>query len=117
MPERQQALSICRPLSNLQEAVAAVQAEQGRAPQLWATAARPTVERPLTDFAAAREQLAETEEPIMILFGTGHGLVDAVLSSADTLLTPIHGAGDYNHLSVRSAVAIVLDRLLAPKGA
>lgn len=115
MPERQQALSICRPLSSLQEAVAAVEAEQGRAPRLWATAARPTVERPLTDFGAARELLHGSEEPIMILFGTGHGLADSVLGSADTLLAPIHGAGDYNHLSVRSAVAIVLDRLLAPK--
>ena len=27
---------------------------------------------------------------------------------------PITGQGEYNHLSVRSAAAIVLDRLLAP---
>jgi len=30
----------------------------------------------------------------------------------DMLLEPIEGYTDYNHLSVRSAAAIILDRLL-----
>ena len=40
-------------------------------------------------------------------------LVDEVLTSAHALLPPIRSAegGDFNHLSVRSAAAIVLDRL------
>ena len=114
MPERQEALSVCQPLATLEDAVVAVEQAEGRAPQLWATAARPSVGRSLTAFREARETLGNTGEPILILFGTGHGLTDQVLADADVLLAPIHGTGEYNHLSVRSAVAIVLDRLLAP---
>jgi hypothetical protein len=46
-----------------------------------------------------------------VLFGTGSGLADDVLENADYHLMPIQGSSDYNHLSVRSAVAIMLDRL------
>jgi hypothetical protein len=35
----------------------------------------------------------------------------AVRERCAIAIEPIHGAGDYNHLSVRSAAAIVLDRL------
>src|SRR5690606_16528271 len=51
---------------------------------------------------------------VLVLFGTGYGLAPAALALADVVLTPIHGASDYNHLSVRSAAAIALDRLLSP---
>jgi hypothetical protein len=114
IPERHVALALCESLATLEQAIADVQRREGARPTLLATAARPTVTRPLTRFAAAREQL-RTGGPYLILFGTGHGLADAVLQSADVLLEPIAGAaGDYNHLSVRAAAAIVLDRLLAP---
>lgn len=48
----------------------------------------------------------------LLLFGTGHGLAPEVMESADLVLAPILGLGQYNHLSVRSAAAIILDRLL-----
>lgn len=52
--------------------------------------------------------------PILLVFGTGFGLHESILNQADMLLAPIKGASDddYRHLSVRSAVSIVLDRLL-----
>lgn len=34
-----------------------------------------------------------------------------MMEKFDYILEPIHGTGEYNHLSVRSAVAIILDRL------
>ncbi|MGL5950307.1 MAG: RNA methyltransferase, partial [Cetobacterium sp.] len=40
------------------------------------------------------------------------GLIDEVMNMSDYILEPIRGAADYNHLSVRSAVSIILDRLL-----
>jgi hypothetical protein len=46
------------------------------------------------------------------LLGTGWGLTEAVLSQSDYVLEAVEGQGDYNHLSVRSAAAIILDRLL-----
>ncbi len=49
---------------------------------------------------------------MLLIFGTGWGLAPAVVAEADALLEPIRSAvGDYNHLSVRSACAIALDRL------
>ena len=45
------------------------------------------------------------------MFGTGWGLAPEVIDRCDDLLEPILGVGDYNHLSVRSAAAIILDRL------
>jgi len=49
--------------------------------------------------------------PLLLIFGTGHGLANCVHANADYILQPISGVGDYNHLSVRSAVAVVLDRI------
>jgi hypothetical protein len=48
---------------------------------------------------------------ILLLFGTAWGLVDEVFDKADYLLDPVEGYTNYNHLSVRSAAAIILDRL------
>ena len=62
-------------------------------------------------FGLLRELLEDQETPFFILFGTGWGLTQEVKDSSDYVLAPIEGKG-YNHLSVRSAVAIILDRLL-----
>jgi hypothetical protein len=56
--------------------------------------------------------LREDSAPFLLLLGTGWGLTDAVLAQSDYILEPIEGGTDYNHLSVRSAAAIMLDRLL-----
>ncbi len=55
--------------------------------------------------------LHNENQPLLLLFGTGHGLTDSIHSAADYVLQPVNGVGDYNHLSVRSAVAIILDRI------
>jgi hypothetical protein len=59
-----------------------------------------------------RETLEEGG-PHVLLFGTGWGLTREFLASCDYMLKPIEGLGGYNHLPVRSAVAIILDRLLS----
>jgi len=53
-----------------------------------------------------------TYRPYLLLFGTAWGLSTEFIAKADYILTPIRAGSDYNHLSVRAAVAIVLDRLL-----
>ena len=62
-----------------------------------------------------RERLAaEADAPWLIVFGTGWGLETGFLErESDYLLEPIPGRGDYNHLSVRSAAGMILDRLLS----
>jgi len=53
--------------------------------------------------------------PHLLIFGTAWGLAESFIAEADFVLEPISGTTEYNHLSVRSAAAIILDRLLAPK--
>jgi hypothetical protein len=62
-------------------------------------------------FAALRERL-HAGEPMLVLFGKAWGLSPSALASADVRLAPIEGGTGFNHLSVRSAMAIVVDRLL-----
>ena len=62
--------------------------------------------------AALRVKMKSADvPPMLILFGTGFGLAPAVLERADIVLDAILGPSDYNHLSVRAAVSIILDRL------
>jgi hypothetical protein len=117
MPHRSEALAIARAASSIEETVDWIANTEGAPPRLIATAARPLESRALTTFADAARQLRTDDRPALILFGTGHGLVDTVLEQADLLLEPIHGVGEYNHLSVRAAAAIVLDRLFGSRGA
>ena len=49
--------------------------------------------------------------PLLVLFGTGWGLTEEVIGRADHLLPAITGIGTYNHLSVRTAAGIILDRV------
>ncbi len=66
-------------------------------------------------FKDLREKIwDESSPPILLVFGTGFGLHEDIIKQADLLLEPLKGASkdDYRHLSVRSAVSIVLDRLL-----
>ena len=50
--------------------------------------------------------------PKLILFGTGYGMSEELVNSSNFHIFRIEGAGPYNHLSVRSAIAITLDRLI-----
>jgi tRNA (guanine37-N1)-methyltransferase len=79
----------------------------GEKPLLVATTAR--TER-ATVSAASLGKIAESR-PVLLLFGTGWGFRKEVFDVVDYVLEPILGASDFNHLSVRSAVAILLDRL------
>jgi hypothetical protein len=62
-------------------------------------------------FRRLRELLVDAV-PIVLAFGTAWGLSDSFMADADFILDPLIGAGTYNHLSVRSAVSIILDRAL-----
>jgi len=56
-------------------------------------------------------EASEKVASLLIILGTGWGLADAMIPSVSRVLTPIEGASSWNHLSVRSAGAILLDRL------
>ncbi|MCX8083784.1 MAG: tRNA (guanosine(37)-N1)-methyltransferase TrmD [Calditerrivibrio sp.] len=83
-----------------------IEEKEGSRPTIIATTAR------YQEKAIKLEKLKEiADNPILILFGTGWGFTKDVLEFADYVFEPIYGAGDFNHLSVRSAVAIYLDRI------
>lgn len=109
-PDRQAALSLIRLQPTLQTMLRDLEDEHSdRRPLVIATSARNTgTSLSYPDLAA----LTHDDRPIVLLFGTAWGLADQVMEAADHRLEPIHGHGDYNHLAVRSAVAIILDRLL-----
>jgi len=65
------------------------------------------------DYAEARV-LAE-QHPLLLVFGTGHGLAPALYTHERPCLKPVR-AGRYNHLSVRTAAAVILDRLVGEDG-
>ena len=108
-PERAEALSLVRIGASLEEAIAEIEGERGRRPRLVATSARGGGRR--VSYQEEAATIRKEPRPTLLLFGTGHGLSPRVLRAVDVFLEPIQGPSDYNHLSVRSAAAITLDRL------
>ncbi len=109
-PARKEALNLVRLEFSLEAVIEKVSEERGRKPLLLTTSAR-AQEKSLS-YRAARDRIAE-KEPILLLFGTAHGLAPEVMESTDYCLPPVGADTGYNHLSVRSAVSIILDRLLS----
>ncbi len=106
-PDRAKALSkvtICR---SLEETIAAVTERTGARPRLVATSAR-------VPGSATVPQVREwlEDSPVLVILGTGSGLANEVIEHCDAVLRPVRPYGPYNHLSVRSAAAIMLDRIL-----
>lgn len=114
---RKVALEIVRVQSDLEEAVVSAERESGARPLLVATSARRQAVPGTTTITHAelREGIASGGRPYMLILGTGWGLAPSVIERADFLLEPIHGVAEYNHLSVRAAAAIMLDRLRGPR--
>ncbi len=109
-------------VSDLNEAVEEVEAREGRPPLLVGTSARDDQhgfsDHKMTSYGALRKRLRESPEPAMILFGTSWGLAPELMERMDLRLPPVLGdAGTYNHLSVRAAAAVILDRLLGDREA
>jgi tRNA (guanine37-N1)-methyltransferase len=107
---RKEALALVRVKDTLDDVLIHVEQECGEKPRIIVTSARPGGER--TSFAQVKDMLINTTHPFLILLGTGWGLTETIISQSDYVLEAIEGCTDYNHLSVRSAAAIILDRLL-----
>jgi hypothetical protein len=110
---RKDALARVRLADDLDAAIADVERETGRLPHVVATTAHEGQDR--LSCGALRERLAAEGPAVLLVFGTGWGLTEEVLARADDILEPIRGRRDYNHLSVRSAAAIILDRVLGDR--
>jgi len=111
-PTRKESLSLTRVSRTIDEAAREISDLWQTKVKRVATAASPHPRN--MDFEFFRKVLKDSDTPFLILFGTGWGLTQEVKDNADYVLAPIEGKG-YNHLSVRSAVAIILDRLLGDR--
>jgi hypothetical protein len=110
IPDRKVALALIRTATSLDDAYAQLGGRENV--EVWVTAARSVSSAPM-GAAAARARLEEEGKPVLLLFGTGWGLAREVIEQADKVLAPIRAKDDsgFNHLSVRAACAILLDRL------
>jgi len=110
-PKRQQAIELIRVFPTIEEALVDWQTVTGGEPfPVLTGAARDDG----GSFAGCREKLKE--KPGLILFGTGWGLAPELFDRGWFVLEPVQGVDRYNHLSVRAAAAIILDRLAGRPG-
>jgi hypothetical protein len=110
-PDRCQALDCLRVVSSFDEALADWRALAGPESLAVLTGAR---HQDGIDYPQASALAAE--HPIMLVFGTGHGLAPDIYAADRPCLKPVR-AGQYNHLSVRTAAAVVIDRVIGECGA
>ncbi|MCK9328590.1 MAG: RNA methyltransferase [Candidatus Cloacimonetes bacterium] len=108
---RVDALSVIKFAKSIDESVNLIKNQENNHPIIITTTAQ-TKENQIS-FYNLKELIKSSQRPIYLLFGTGNGLCEEILNSSDYILSPIQAKSKYNHLSVRSAVAIVLDRLLS----
>ncbi len=109
-PDRKDAFDILHITETLEQIKEDIQKKTGKTPLLVATSAHQGGER--VSFSNLREQMnKDSEHHYLLLLGTGWGMSQELLEQTDLFLEPINGPTEYNHLSVRSACAIMLDRL------
>ncbi len=109
-PDRKRAFSTVRIAADISEAVKGVESMACQQPVLLATSARKIAG--CISWENFEKRVYKNEfKCILLLFGTASGLHQECLDRCDGVICPICAGTDYNHLSVRSAVAIVLDRI------
>jgi hypothetical protein len=108
-PTRKEALLNTRVVNVLDEAVADITRCRGKKPRTVIPDAKRFPQS--QSYPEVRAALNE-DYPHLLVFGTGWGLEKGIVERADLILAPIDGLSGYNHLPVRAAIAIILDRLL-----
>lgn len=118
-PDRVEALSVAELVKDFSEVKARIREAEGVDPEVVLTDARPLPNS--ISYAEYRQELEKPDrtQPALIVFGTGWGIAESFYPEVDRILAPVNGperdsGGDYkryNHLSVRAAVAVILDRL------
>jgi tRNA (guanine37-N1)-methyltransferase len=108
---RYEALSQVCLLSTLDEVVSHIEKQEGKQPVLVATSAHERNHEQVVTFFD-QEKVWATNRPVLFVLGTGKGLCEKIINRSEFMLKPLTGFMDFNHLSVRSAAAILFDRWL-----
>ena len=112
-PTRKEALLKTVVKNNLDEVVKEITEETGIKPCVIVTGARQAPQS--IGYGALKKELKQ-EKSHLLVFGTGWGLEKNLIKNADHSLLPIEGINGFNHLPVRGAISIILDRLLGLRG-
>jgi len=107
---RAEALKNVCVVATLEDSFAEIASCETERPLLIATSAQQSSVARI-GYEKLRCDLESSARPAYLLFGTGWGLASELLPRLDYGLPPIEGPGAFNHLSVRAAAAIILDRL------
>jgi len=108
-PARRDALSIVRVKETYDEMIDEITAKGQGLPKTVVTSAR---KGPGSLGYGKLRGMLNLGDPYVLNFGTAWGLSAEFIQAADYRLDPITGGTNYNHLSVRSAASIIVDRLL-----
>jgi hypothetical protein len=111
-PKRREALALIDIKDTLTEVLDHINSKGQGLPKTVVTCARNNNRS--IGYDVFREMLA-SGNPYLLVFGTAWGLSNSYIDEADFVLKPVEGNTEYNHLSVRSAAAIILDRLMGRK--
>lgn len=108
-PSRAEAFKVMKTVSNVDRAIQWIKDKEHDEPLVIATTAKFHDEA--IHWLEMKRTLLELQKPVLFLFGTASGLHEDVLNKCSALLQPLSGGmEDYNHLSVRTAVGVTLDR-------
>ena len=111
-PARKEALSIVSLCDSVDEVIGRLFEQYAKRPLVVTTSAhRQSNTIPYGEL----RKIIDKNEPVLLLFGTAHGLSPELMQNADATLPPIAGRTTYNHLSVRSAASVIIDRLLGSR--
>lgn len=109
-PDRKAALSLVSVVDSLEDVESAIENLEGNRPLWVGTSAK--IRPNIVGYDELRDVMEREDRSFLLVFGTGHGMTSEIMDRMDYVLKPIVGRGEYNHLSVRSAVSIILDRLI-----
>jgi hypothetical protein len=107
---RGEAMELIHVAKDLEESIDWITEAESSPPLLVATSAQEHKLQKVT-----YEELNDRRQgarPVYIIFGTGWGMSKELIGTCDLILPPIMASNDFNHLSVRAAVAITLDRIM-----
>lgn len=110
--DRHDALSQVDVQPELADVIAEIEKNEGCKPIIIGTSAQFHQETEKILSYHDQEKVWQHQRPVLILLGTGHGMSDQLLGQCDYFLQPLQGFSEFNHLSVRSAAAIIFDKWL-----
>ena len=109
-PQRKLALELVKIVSNYQEAIKDLSSNGLRTVTIITSAKK---YKPYINYRDLKRRIEEKKnfENYLLIFGTGWGIEYQFCRCANLRLKPIDTNSGYNHLSVRSAASIIIDRL------